>query len=126
MTTSEHLARVLERLAEGDHGEKKVDSFFTYLSEKNLTTLLPQILKHVMQRKIQQDKVHTLHIVSRNPLSDSQVTYIKRVVGAPADVTLEQEVHEHLLGSFTASYRGLRYDGSLDHDVQALSRALTQ
>ncbi len=126
MATSEHLARVLEQLAKGDHADKKVDSFFTYLSEKNLITLLPQILKHVVLRKEQQDNFNTLRIVSRYPLSEEQLGYVKEVVGAPDEIVLEKKVDEHMLGSFTASYQGSLYDGSLDHDVLAMRRALTQ
>lgn len=125
MINSRTLAQTVLTLSEQENAETKIEAFFSYLTENNLTGLLPQMLEHVTRLQTQSSEGQTLHIHSRYELSDAEVEDIKKVTGA-IDADIEKHVDESVIGGFSATYNGHIYDGSLANQLVALKNVLTR
>jgi len=125
MIDSRTLAETAVRLSQGADAEKNIDAFIAYLSEHNLTGLLPQVLVHAQRMSNQESKDAVLHITSKYALSDAERDQVIKVTGAQ-NATVEQHIDENLVGGFSATYEGHIYDGSLSHQITRLKTVLTR
>ncbi len=124
MADSKKLAQTLIKIYQSENADKKIEKFFEFLKEKGLLVLLPQIKKHFLRYLHALKEDETLTIVSKYPLSDSDIQNIKDMVGAPHDVVVDQKIQADALGGFSAIYKGNVYDGSLENHITQLKSRL--
>lgn len=89
------------------------------LTRYHLKALLPSILASLHSLKRRSSSYNTIVIESPFPVADASVARIKRIVGndmAPHTVTINKDV----LAGFTATFRGVRYDGSAKRSIKQL------
>lgn len=125
MINSRTLAHTVLTLSEQENAEKNIDAFFSYLTQNNLTGLLPQMLEHVQRLQSQASEDEVLTIYARYDLNDAEVESIQKVTGA-INAEVSQHVDESVIGGFSATYKGHIYDGSLSNQLVALKNVLTR
>ncbi len=125
MINSRTLAHTVLKLSEQQDAENRIDAFFSYLSENNLTGLLPQMLDHVLRLQAQSSERETLHIHSRYNLNEEEISSIRKVTGA-IEAEVSTHVDESVIGGFSATYNDHIYDGSLAHQLVTLKNVLTR
>ena len=125
MTHSRTLAQTMLTLSEKQDAEKYIDAFLTYLTEKNLTGLLPQVLQHVKRLESQSSENDTLHIYSRYELTKQEIAEVAKIAQA-VDAKVISHIDESVVGGFSATYNGRIYDGSLAHQITQLKSLLTR
>jgi F0F1-type ATP synthase delta subunit len=125
MINSRTLAHTALILLEKENAEKHIDAFLAYLTENNLTGLLPQVQQHIERLSAQKAGDETLHIHSKHYLSEGEISDIKKLTGAlEADVLVHTD--ESVVGGFSATYQGHIYDGSVAHQLTRLKTTLTR
>lgn len=124
MPSSKDLAQVFIRLSELDSPQENITAFFVYLEKKNLTGLLPQVKEHVLRIAERSDDFNTLTISSRYKLSEKEQSMIADVIGIEGEVSTKEELRDDVVGSFSATYRGTMYDGSLKFALSEMNKAL--
>ena len=125
MINSRTLAYTALSLLEKKDAEKYIDAFLTYLTEKNLTGLLAQMLEHITRLQSESSLNETLHISSRYELSDNEITEIKKITDA-LDAQVQTHIDDAVIGGFSATYKCHIYDGSLANGLTRLKGTLMQ
>lgn len=124
MLNSQTLAQTLMELSQGDNAEAKVKQFFSYLKEKNLNGLLPQIKTHLVRLQEKSDDFNTLVVSAPYHLSEQELKEVISITGATAETTIVMEIDPDIIGSFSARYQGTMYDGSLSNALSQMNKAL--
>ncbi len=125
MISSRTLAYTLLALLQKPHSEMLVDSFLKYISENNLSALLPKVIAHLQRMESESKNENTLKISSKFELSEQEIADIKVVTGA-LDSKVTQNIDPSIVGGFSASYCGHIYDGSLKNQILQLKKILTK
>lgn len=125
MIDSRTLAHSLMTLSQ-EHGEEKACKLFVeYLTNKNLLGVLPQVLHHIEQISSQKNEDMVLSISSKYELSASEIKEIRKITGADdKNITVETTLDPHLVGGFSAQFRGHLYNGSLENTLTQFKKAL--
>jgi len=125
MVSSKTLAETVMLIADGDTKGAAVAKFMTYLKEKNLLGLLPQILRHVERLSQNTAAADTLHVYTPYSLNKSDMAALVKIADAKGAIT-EEHIDESLVGGFSATYKGYIYNGSLSHQVDRFTQTLKQ
>ena len=98
----------------------------SFCQRKNLTSRLPNILKHLEQAYERFQERECLTIASRDQLGPDTMEQIKRFVqaapAAPIAVTADPNLH----GGFVATYQNKVYDGSIKRQMARLKEKMVE
>lgn len=110
-----------------EHGEEKAFNMFqSYLKQKNLVGILPQVLRHLHTLEEASKEENILSIRSKYELSQKDIESIKKITNASKETSVKTEIDPHVIGGFSASFKGYLYDGSLEHTLDQFKKALAQ
>lgn len=124
MKASLNIAKKIADIARRNPGKEKeiADNLVGELSNKNLTYLLPSVVKNLEEIENARIKEDTVLAQVSHPhlLSEAQ---IREIAGAPQTARVKIIVDEELLGGSIIRYRGKETDLSAEAQVQRLNRS---
>lgn len=107
-----------------DSSNQHIDNFLRYCQRKNLLYKLPGLVRRLERLAARERDQQTLKLSSAQPLTPSNESAIRRLVGAPTDVAVETELVPALIGGFVAEFNNYVYDGSAARQVARLQETL--
>lgn len=124
---SAKLAKLLIQLdTKLDSTKQAVELFTNYLRKHHLITRIPSILRHLKHHQKINQNFNTLIISSPYEMNSTITKNIAEVLLIPIDTPIMFKNESKLLGGFTATFQGKKYDATLQTQVDKLHQALNQ
>lgn len=126
MITSKNLAKALYLLStrENISSADITASFFKYIDEYKLESLLPETLKYLEDLNSKDKAFSTLQIDFGCDISGEILNKIKSTIGVDSNSTVVTKEDADLIGGFVATYKGMIYDASIRNQLQLLKQEL--
>ncbi len=117
---------VIRELVQRLELSKELDAFTNVLVDENRTAYLPEIRDALRELVEQAEGRVVARLTSARPLSDEEVEQLREVLSrrVNAEVTLELEVDESLIGGVVARIGDLLLDGSVRTQLDSLATNL--
>lgn len=102
--------------------EKIVDALIEYLTENQLTNLLPKIIEHLERLEDENAQHNTLLLETADEIDEKIFEQILQKFNNPAKTNHQKE--PELIGGFVATYKGFIYDASIKNQIKLLRNKL--
>lgn len=126
MISSLELAKALHNavMTYPSDTDKVTQAFLDFVDEKKLTTLLPQVARHLERMKNQADIEKTVLITVTHKLASEVMHAITQFMNAPKNAPVEVVVDESIKGGFIGLYANKVYDASVRTSMEKIRTTL--
>lgn len=96
-----------------------VKNFVEFLESHHLQDLLPEILRHLERKELEEKKEDTVFIKTSHDVSERSIKEIIKSLSLPND-SVEVTVDKDLIGGFLVKHKGVVYEASLRNHLRNL------
>lgn len=125
MVSSKDLAKALYKISKEENQKPRdiLDSFFKYIDDYKLQSLLPKVLKYLEEFYKTDSEFNSLQIKVSHQIDDELTQKICNVINTQtSDIRIIED--KELIGGFIANHKGFIYDASIKNQLQLLKQQL--